>query len=74
MRKYIITSLFLLLLAGSVLLFALPGDRESILSENREPKQMPAVSAASVLDGSFEAGFDEYDGAAEPRPAGRGWG
>ncbi|MBR0366476.1 MAG: hypothetical protein IJH94_06730 [Clostridia bacterium] len=60
MRKYIITSLFLLLLAGSVLLFALPGDRESILSENREPKQMPAVSAASVLDGSFEAGFDEY--------------
>lgn len=60
MRKYIITSLFLMLLAGSVLLFALPGDRESILSENREPKEMPAVSAASVFDGSFEAGFDEY--------------
>lgn len=60
MRKYIITSLFVILLAGTSALFAMPGDTESILSENREPQSMPAVSAVSLLDGSFEADFDRY--------------
>ncbi len=60
MRKYFITVLFSLLLAVSVVLFILPGDTASVLSENREPQAMPAFSAKSALNGTFEAQFDQY--------------
>ena len=60
MRKYFITGLFSLLLAVSVVLFILPGDTASVLSENREPQAMPAFSAKTALNGTFEAQFDQY--------------
>ena len=60
MRKYFITGLFSLLLAVSVVLFILPGDTASVLSENREPQAMPVFSAKTALDGTFEAQFDQY--------------
>ena len=60
MRKYFITGLFSLLLAVSVVLFILPGDTASVLSENREQQAMPAFSPKSALDGTFETQFDQY--------------
>ena len=60
MRKYFITVLFSLLLAVSVVLFILPGDTASVLSENREPQAMPVFSAETALNGTFEAQFDQY--------------
>lgn len=60
MRKYFITILFALLLAGTVALLILPGDKDSIIAEKRTPQSMPAFSASSALNGSFEADFDKY--------------
>ncbi len=60
MRKYFITILFCLLLAGSVAVLICPADRESILAENREPQVMPRFSVENVASGKFSAQFDEY--------------
>lgn len=60
MRKYLISILFILLMTVSFALLLGPADTESITAENREVKSMPEVSAESVWNGSFSAGFDEF--------------
>ena len=60
MRKYLISVLFILLMAISFALLLGPADTESITAENREVKTMPQMTAESVWNGSFSAGFDEF--------------
>lgn len=60
MRKYLITFLFVLLMAVSFGLLLAPADSESIASENREIKTMPEINIASLWSGEFSAGFDSY--------------
>ncbi len=49
MRKYVITFLFALLMAASVLLFLLPADEESITSENREVAAFPNITKETLV-------------------------
>ena len=60
MRKYIITGVFIAMLAVSVFLMLSPADTESILAENREVKAMPVFSSESVIKGEYTAGIDAY--------------
>ncbi len=60
MRKYLISIIFILLMAGSLVLLLLPADTESITAENREVKAMPEFSVGAVWEGKYMAGFDEY--------------
>lgn len=61
MRKYFISVLFIILLAGSVFLVTLcPADRDSILAENREPQGIPEASVQNLISGKFSADFDAY--------------
>lgn len=60
MRKYVITFLFALLMAASVLLFLLPADEESITSENREVAAFPNITKETLVSGEFASGFDAY--------------
>lgn len=60
MRKYLITTIFIMLLCGLFALLLAPADEESINAENREVKQMPSVNLTDVASGTFSSGFDEY--------------
>lgn len=60
MRKYVITILFAVLMAASVVILILPADTESIAAENREIKKMPEFNFNTVISGEFAAEFDEY--------------
>lgn len=60
MRKYLITTLFIMLLCGSFALLLAPADEASINAENREVKAMPEMNLSDVASGKFSAGFDEY--------------
>lgn len=60
MRKYVITVLFVLLLAGSAAAFFSPADTESIEAENREIAGIPELNAETVKSGEFSSGFDSY--------------
>ena len=60
MRKYIITVLFVLLLAGAAGVFFSPADTASIEAENREPAAMPELNSDTVVSGEFASGFDSY--------------
>lgn len=60
MRKYLISILFIALLATSFGLIAAPADTESIAEENRELKTMPAFSFSSVWSGEFSKGFEAF--------------
>lgn len=60
MRKYFITVLFIILLAGSSVVLLCPTDTESIRSENREPQSLPEITAENIFSGKFSAQFDEY--------------
>ncbi len=60
MRKYIVTVLFVLLLAGAAAVCFGPADTESITAENREAAAMPELSLDTVVSGEFAGGFDSY--------------
>lgn len=60
MRKYLISIIFILLMAGSAVLLLAPADTESITAENREVKAMPEFSVASLWNGTYMKGFDDY--------------
>ena len=60
MHKYVLTVLFVLLLAGSAAVFLSPADTESIKAENREIAAMPELTAEKIEDGSFASEFDSY--------------
>lgn len=60
MRKYVITIIFLLLLAISVSAVFAPADMESIDLENREISTLPDLSFESAVSGEYASGFDKY--------------
>ncbi len=60
MRKYLISIIFILLMAGSVVLLLAPADVESITAENREVKTMPQLSLSALWNGTYMAELDEY--------------
>lgn len=60
MRKYLISIIFILLMAGSVVLLLAPADIESITAENREVKTMPELSLSALWKGTYMAELDEY--------------
>lgn len=60
MRKYLISILFIALLATSFGLLATPADTQSIAEENRELKTMPTFSLTSIWSGEFSKGFEAF--------------
>ena len=60
MRKYLISIIFILLLAGSVVLLLAPADTESIKAENRELKTFPEFSAGAVWSAQYMSEFEDY--------------
>ena len=60
MRKYLISILFIALLATSFGLLVAPADTESIAEENRELKTMPEFSLSGIWSGEFSKGFEAF--------------
>lgn len=60
MRKYVITILFVLMMASSVAVFLSPADVESIRKENRDVSGIPSLNWETVVSGEFASGFDSY--------------
>ncbi len=60
MRKYLISIIFILLMAGSVVLLLAPADADSIQAENREVKTMPEFSIGAVWNAQYMSEFEDY--------------
>ena len=60
MRKYLISILFIALMAVSFGLLAAPADIASIKEENRELKTMPEITFSSVWSGEFSKNFEAF--------------
>ena len=60
MRKYLITVLFVALMAISVGLLAAPADVASIEEENRELKTMPQFTLSRMWSGEFSKEFEAF--------------
>ena len=60
MRKYLISILFIALMAISFGLLAAPADIASIEEENRELKTMPQFTLSSVWSGEFSKNFEAF--------------
>ncbi len=59
-QSYSILILFVILIFGSTVLSLIHQDRDFSETENRSLAQMPALRLSSVLDGSFEAEYEDY--------------
>lgn len=60
MRKYLISILFIALIAISLGLLVAPADIASIREENRELKTMPEFTFSSVWSGEFSKNFEAF--------------
>lgn len=60
MRKYLISILFIALIAISLGLLVAPADIASIREENRELKTMPELTFSSVWSGEFSKNFEAF--------------
>lgn len=60
MRKYLVSIIFILLMAGSVILLLLPPDAESISAENRDVKTLPEFSVSALWSAQYMKDFEAY--------------
>lgn len=59
-KNKIITAVFIILLASSLILLLMPADTESFKNENRTISNMPQFSKSGFLSGEFASDFESF--------------